>query len=67
MLHRALEPLQAATLIVESSPGRPDVFALIDAVSRGHGGSQALEIQRSGPWLQEKRLQMSRFDVCPII
>ena len=38
VMHRALTPIQAAVFVVESFPGRPNGFALVDAVSTAHGG-----------------------------
>ena len=36
-MHRALTPLQAAVFVVESFPGRPDGFALVNAVAQNPG------------------------------
>jgi hypothetical protein len=37
VMHRALTPFQAAVYIVESFPGRPDGFALVNAVAQSPG------------------------------
>ena len=42
VMHRALTPVQAAIFIIESFPGRPDGFALVDALAQMPGALPGL-------------------------